>query len=921
MTDDAPLEQILAPISQFKVSLSDFRKEVSIGKGAYSEVFLATHIPTQIKTALKVLTAKKLEGSAKTYFIREVMILASCRNPFLLQLMGFTDTYPYCIVSQYVESGSLYNALKHKPNSPKLTNTDKTIIAMCVAHGMNALHQQKIIHRDLKSLNILLDSNCLPKIIDFGISRFHGEEGELVTSTIGTPHWMAPEMFNSTHYDSKVDVYSYGILLWEMLTEATPFEGMSAFQIMAAVCQNGQRPEIPESTPNGLASLIEACWSQEPADRPTFEQIYQAFSTSAVSFANTDPSKVEVLANYIIQFEQASAGQMLDIEIPDEQVQEPPQKEYKMTRRHTTSHKSKHESRPPLPDKAEKSHRSRRSSIQTANPPKTSSSQSRLTENAHFSDRRSRQRQTFSIKTPKRKYHMSDSFVNENYYDPTNYQGSRGASLGDTYSMNSDLSFSEEFSSIGPKTTGTVPIEKLENPKSHGYKRALSAIVKQLTVDNGSLFFRYIVSNLLSQEISDRTRTLIVSQLVKLIKREPEFIRDLVESNCISVFPYNVPSAIDDIIQIMIYTTQYLPEAIPLDSIRAILSHVQGNEKKLVTLLISFNNTMSDHPSFVSIVQSFVMSSYSLLSSDQATNYMNALYAIYVKNPTFSFISQAFATALKSDNPNIIRLSYFALCNIQFNVKSLPLELIVTHFDMFPYEVTSLIARMPTIPNSTRLINGLLKASNSTPLAIYLLCKISDSPKGAQLLLNNNEWLTPNRIDVNHQLRIFLSIFVHQELRVTLIQQPNLIYLFNSVVELCPYDSIQAIVTVIRRLTSQFPEFVLYLSQTGFLSMFFQNSFGQYNVEMTRIGLLLLDNLSRVSYLDDYLDVIPFFPTILQMDQQTQISALCILIVLSQYEQTHELLEEYQIPEIVSKLKLPQKYEQYQKEFINQFND
>ncbi|KAH0791962.1 TKL family protein kinase [Histomonas meleagridis] len=885
--------------TELSVALSDFKKEVSIGKGAYSEVFLATHIPTQIKTALKVLTAKKLEGSAKTYFVREVMILASCRNPFLLQLMGFTDTYPYCIVSQYVESGSLYDALKHKPGSPELSNTDKSIIAMCVAYGMNALHQQKIIHRDLKSLNILLDSNCLPKIIDFGISRFHGEEGELVTSTIGTPHWMAPEMFNSTHYDSKVDVYSYGILLWEMLTEATPFDGMSAFQIMAAVCQKGQRPDIPESTPKELTALIEACWSQDPAQRPTFDQIYQAFSTCSVSFANTDPSKVEVLANYIVQFEEASIGQQVQVEIPDEPIPEQPQEEMKMSRRH--GHK-KHDSRPPLPDKdkGEKSHHSRRSSIQASAPKPTSGGSGAQTrsDSGHFSERKSKQRQTFSIKTPKRKYHMSDSSNNDKYYDSSNYSHHGGED---------------------DKPAVAVPLEKLESPKSHGYKRALKAIVAQLTVDKGPQFFKYINSNLLSQEISERTRALIMKQLVKLIKREPDFAQDLVDSNCINVFPFNVPAAIGDIIQLLIYIAQIAPETIPLDSLRVILSSAQGNEKKLVTLLAVFNNTMSDDQSFVSIVQSYVMSSQQFLASDQAATYLNILYSIYINNQSFSFVSQAFATALKSEDPNIIRLSYFGLCNMQFNQKILPLELIVTHFDMFPYEATSLIARMASIPNSTRLINGLLKAANTTPVAVYLLCKIADSSKGAQLLINNPEWLTSNIIDVNYQLRIFLSIFVHQELRAALIQLPNLIEMFTNVVELCPYDSIQAIVTVIRRLSTQIPEFIVYLSQTGFLSMFFQNSFGQYNPEMTRIGLLLLDNLIRVSYLEDYLDVIPYFPTILQMDQQIQASAVCTLVVLSQYEQTNELLKSYHIPEIVAKLKLPQKYEQYQKDFIEHF--
>ena len=146
-----------------------------------------------------------------------------------------------------------------------------------------------------------------------------------------------------------------------------------------------------------------------------------------------------------------------------------------------------------------------------------------------------------------------------------------------------------------------------------------------------------------------------------------------------------------------------------------------------------------------------------------------------------------------------------------------------------------------------------------------------------------------------------------------------LIVLFKSVIECCSYDSIQAIVTVIRRVTSLQRNYVAYLSETGFLKEFFKVSFAQYNSEMVRVGFLLLDNISRVGFVNDYLDIIPYFPTILQ-DPANQTSALSIMIVLSHYPQTKELFILYKLPELISKINFPVEYESYKNGFISFFN-
>ena len=314
------VKEALAPISDYLVRYEDFNLMQCLGEGGYGEVFLAEHLPTHTYCAVKRIRKGSAQEKNLLYLCREVMTLANCRNYFLLAFLGYTDTPPYLIVAEYVPRGSLYNALMHLPNAPVLTGTDKTRIAMGIACGMASLHAQDIIHRDLKSMNILLDSKLLPKICDFGVARFMGDaEGRVVSQRIGTYHWMAPELFTSQNYDNKVDVYAYGMILWEMIAEQIPFAGMNGSQIMIDVCERHMRPVIPDGTPKKLRNLIEMCWQDDPQKRPEFRQIYSAFSKGQVMFDGTDPEAVAELARQIRDTDPTappSTGVGLEIEAP-----------------------------------------------------------------------------------------------------------------------------------------------------------------------------------------------------------------------------------------------------------------------------------------------------------------------------------------------------------------------------------------------------------------------------------------------------------------------------------------------------------------------------------------------------------------------------------------------------------------------------
>jgi serine/threonine protein kinase len=293
-------------LQEYLVTIDDFNIIKTIGRGGFGEVYMAEHKASGIICALKKLTIseEEFQGQHEKYFIREVDILSKTNNPFLLHLLGFSDHYPYVIATEFITRGSLFDAIHRKPNAPVLDGTQLTIIALIIATCFQNLHEVNIIHRDIKALNVLLDDNLLPHICDFGISRElkedlqNSEQAGPVTGEIGTPNWMAPELFSTDGYTNKVDVYAYGILLWEMLTGEVPFSGKQPFIIMQEIMR-GERPKIPDDTPTGLRKLITSCWAQNPDDRPTFAQIVKVLKNHKASFADCDDARVEEIFNSV----------------------------------------------------------------------------------------------------------------------------------------------------------------------------------------------------------------------------------------------------------------------------------------------------------------------------------------------------------------------------------------------------------------------------------------------------------------------------------------------------------------------------------------------------------------------------------------------------------------------------------------------
>jgi len=223
-----------------------------------------------VDVAIKFLRTEHINDSSKIEFLQEIMILKSVDHENVVRFYGAcTKHRKYLIVTEYMPGGNLYDHLHKQNNTLELSVILRT--AIDISKGMDYLHQNNIIHRDLKTANLLIGDDKVVKIADFGVSRHRSQEGDM-TSETGTYRWMAPEVINHKPYDQKADVFSFAIVLWELVTSKVPYENLTPLQAALSVRQ-GFRLEIPSSVHPRLFKLIQWCWEENPHTRPTFSEI------------------------------------------------------------------------------------------------------------------------------------------------------------------------------------------------------------------------------------------------------------------------------------------------------------------------------------------------------------------------------------------------------------------------------------------------------------------------------------------------------------------------------------------------------------------------------------------------------------------------------------------------------------------------
>ncbi len=260
-----------APVSGLSVSFEIPYNELQIGEKLGAGGFGVVHKGTWRfqNVAIKELLDEKPSAAAAADFKNEMQVMAKLRSSNVVQFYGCVLGNPkYCIVMEYMPKGSLFNLLRSNQTLDWSTRYKMTLDMAC---GLAFLHAENILHRDLKSLNVLLDEHYHAKLTDFGLSKVKTETRTTTKNqSVGSEGWIAPELTDPDGvYTQKSDVFSMGITMWEIATRKIPYEKAQSRAMIPFWMAQGKREDIPTDCPPKIAHLIKWCWDTDPAKRPT----------------------------------------------------------------------------------------------------------------------------------------------------------------------------------------------------------------------------------------------------------------------------------------------------------------------------------------------------------------------------------------------------------------------------------------------------------------------------------------------------------------------------------------------------------------------------------------------------------------------------------------------------------------------------
>ncbi|KAH3764935.1 serine/threonine-protein kinase STY46 [Pelomyxa schiedti] len=260
---------------------NDFEIEpITIGEGFYGNVYIGRKKKSTDNTQYAIKVLKKpfsaMNQKEQDEFIREVTALATVRHKFVLSSLGYFQKEGFlCLVTEFIPGGNLTKYM-YDPHRYPMSDIQVYRLAYNIACGMDYIHSQKLMHRDLKPANILVQdwTRAIIKIADFGLARC--SDSHQFTASVGTPAYSAPEMDMGSDYGQAVDVFSYGLMLWEMIARVLPWSEFHQATVLLKKIQ-GERPTLPPANPN-ICELVNKCWAHNPASRPAFSDVLNIIS-------------------------------------------------------------------------------------------------------------------------------------------------------------------------------------------------------------------------------------------------------------------------------------------------------------------------------------------------------------------------------------------------------------------------------------------------------------------------------------------------------------------------------------------------------------------------------------------------------------------------------------------------------------------
>jgi serine/threonine protein kinase/Tol biopolymer transport system component len=271
-----PPDSAVTAALQFPVGLEigQYRIESKLGEGGMSTVWLAFDTRLGRQVAIKFLSDDLAEAEARRHFQREAQMASSLNHPHIVTVydIGEFEGRQY-LVTEYVDGGTLKDWVKDKRRTPK----EVAELLTGVADGLAAAHQAGILHRDIKPMNILVARNGYAKLADFGLAKL-AENGTIDLAArlpegrtrpgliLGTIAYMSPEQASGQPLDSRSDIFSFGVVVYEMLSGKRPFGGRTDLEVLKTII-DGELPPLSEEVPEAYRNVVEKALEKSPAER------------------------------------------------------------------------------------------------------------------------------------------------------------------------------------------------------------------------------------------------------------------------------------------------------------------------------------------------------------------------------------------------------------------------------------------------------------------------------------------------------------------------------------------------------------------------------------------------------------------------------------------------------------------------------